>query len=173
MKRYAIMMLVLLCGWSLLQAGPVDAEKAKAVGQNFVAANFNNDLRSNELQLVYTGASSRNEACFYVFNVGQEGFVIVSADDRFRPIVGYSDEGPFATENPSPEAMFYLDKIIEARTSRNAVLFDNTAEEWQSVMRDGKLLSRNGGRGVDYLCTTKWNQDSPYNYYAPAASSGP
>ena len=172
MKRFAIM-LVLLCGASLLQARPVDVEKAKAVGQKFARANFNNELRSNELQLVYTGLSNRNEACFYAFNVGQDGFVIVSADDRFRPIVGYSDEGPFATENPSPELMFYLDRIIEARTSRNAVLFDDTAEEWQSVMSTGHLLSRNGGRGVDYICTTKWNQDSPYNLYAPAASGGP
>ena len=173
MKRYAFLMLVLLCGMSLLQARPVDAEKAKVAGQKFVCANFNNELKSNELQLVYTGLSNRNEACFYAFNVGQEGFVIVSADDRFRPIVGYSDEGPFATENPSPELMYYLDRIIEARTSRNAVLFDDTAEEWQSVMSTGRLLSRNGGRGVDYICTTKWNQDSPYNLYAPAASGGP
>ena len=173
MKRYAFMILVLLCATSLLQARPVDVEKAKAVGQKFVCANFNNELKSNELQLVYTGLSNRSEACFYAFNVGQEGFVIVSADDRFRPIVGYSDEGPFATENRSPELDFYLEKIIEARTSSNAVLFVNTAEEWQSVMTTGKLLSRNRGRGVDYLCTTKWNQDSPYNLYAPEASSGP
>lgn len=173
MKRYILMMMVLLGCLGGLQARPVDAEQAKMVGQQFVRAHFNNEIQSDALQLVYTGVSSRNEACFYAFNVGQEGFVIVSADDRFRPIVGYSDEGPFVTENPSPELMFYLDRIIEARTSRNAVLFDNTAEEWQSVKATGRLLSRNGGRGVDYLCTTKWNQDSPYNLYAPDATSGP
>ena len=173
MKRYFLIMIALVGGLSLLQARPVDEEKAKVVGQQFVRANFNSETRSNTLQLVYTGMSSRSEICFYAFNVGQEGFVIVSADDRFRPIVGYSDEGPFATENPSPELMFYLDRIIEARTSRNAVLFDDTAEEWQSVMSTGRLLSRNGGRSVDYICTTKWNQDSPYNLYAPAASGGP
>ena len=173
MKRYILLWMVLLGCVVGLQARPVDAEQARQVGQQFVRANFNSEAKSDALQLVYTGASLRNEICFYVFNVGQEGFVIVSADDRFRPIVGYSDEGPFATENPSPEAMFYLDKIVEARTSRNAVLFDNTAEEWQSVMSTGRLLSRNGGRGVDYLCTTKWNQDSPYNLYAPEASGGP
>lgn len=173
MKRYNLLLMVMLGCMVGLQARPVDAEQAKRVGQQFVRANFNSEAKSDALQLVYTGVSSRNEVCFYAFNVGQEGFVIVSADDRFRPIVGYSDEGPFATENPSPEAMFYLDKIIEARTSRKAVLLDNTAEEWQSVMTTGRLLSRNGGRGVDYLCTTKWNQDSPYNFYAPAASGGP
>ena len=173
MKKNILFTLVaMLFGMTALNAHPIDAAKAKAVGQKFAYANFGNNMKSNELQLVYTGVSNRNEVCFYAFNVGQEGFVIVSADDRFRPIVGYSDEGPFEAENMSPELEFYLGKIIEARTSRNAVLDDRTAEEWQSVTTSGKLLSRNGGRGVDYICTTKWNQDSPYNLYAPEASNG-
>jgi len=174
MKKHLLTLFALLLGLNYLNANPVDWEKAKTIGQQFACAKFDNNLlEANDLQLVYTGTSQRGEACFYVFNVGETGFVIVSADDRFRPIVGYSDEGTFATENMSPELAFYLEKIIEARTSRNAVLFDNTAEEWQSVATTGKLLSRNGGRAVDYICTTKWNQDSPYNLYAPEASSGP
>ena len=172
-KQLIFTLIVMLAGMTALNAHPVDVSKAMAVGQKFVSANFDNNMESSKLQLVYTGVTNRAEACFYAFNVGQEGFVIVSADDRFRPIVGYSDEGPFETENMSPELEFYLGKIIEARTSRNAVLDDRTAEEWQSVTTTGKLLSRNGGRGIDYICTTKWNQDSPYNLYAPEASSGP
>ena len=167
------MLIVMLAGMTALNAHPIDASKAKNIGQKFVSANFNTISKTNDLQLVYTGTSDRNEACFYAFNVGQEGFVIVSADDRFRPIVGYSNEGPFETENMSPELEFYLSKIIEARTSRAAVLDDRTAEEWQSVTTTGKLLSRNGGRSVDHICTTKWNQNSPYNLYAPEANGGP
>ena len=173
MKKQLTFLAVMLLGMTSLNARPVDVAQAKQIGQRFVCANFNNIQENNALELVYTGVSTRGEACFYAFNHGETGFVIVSADDRFRPIVGYSDEGPFETENMSPELAFYLEKIIEARTSRNAVLIDNTAEEWQSVAATGKLLSRNGGRGVDYICTTKWNQDSPYNLYAPEASSGP
>ena len=173
MKHRLALILALICGINTLEARPVDVDKAKAIGQRFLSAKTDNKMKTNDLQLVYTGISTRNEACFFVFNSGSEGFVIVSADDRFRPIVGYSDEGPFETENMSPELAFYLDKVIEARTSRDAVLFDDTAEEWQSVAADGTLPSRNGGRGVDYICQTKWNQDSPYNYYAPEASSGP
>ena len=173
MKKHLFFLLALLLGINYLNANPISLDKAKAIGQRFACANINNDLKDNDLQWVYTGASQRGEACFYVFNAGTTGFVIVSADDRFRPIVGYSDEGAFATENPSPELMFYLDRIIEARCSRNAVLIDRTAEEWQSVTTTGQLLSRNGGRSVDYICTTKWNQDSPYNLYAPEANGGP
>ena len=163
----------MLLSTTALLARPVDEATAKTIALGFLSSKTSNELKSENVQLAYTGTSSRGETCFYVYNAGTTGFVIVSADDRFRPIVGYSDEGPFITENPSPELMFYLDKIIEARTSPNAVLSDNTAEEWQKVKTSGKLLSRNGGRGVDYICTTKWNQDSPYNLYAPEASNGP
>ena len=173
MKRSLLLSLVMLLSMTTLSARPIDAARAKTIGQRFAQANFDSNLRGSDLQLVYTGSSSRGETCFYAFNVGEGGFVIVSADDRFRPIVGYSDEGTFETENPSPELMFYLDKIIEARTSRNAVLFDDTEQEWQSVATTGRLLSRNGGRAVDYICTTKWNQDSPYNLYAPESNGGP
>ena len=163
MKKVLFLLVAVICGINVLTAHPVDAEKAKAVGRNFVSANFEMKSQAVDLQLVSSGVSNRDEVCFYVFNVGNEGFVIVSADDRFRPIVGYSDEGPFATENMSPELSFYLDRIIDARTSPDAVLFADTQEEWRSVSQTGKLLSRNGGRAVDYICTTKWNQDSPYN----------
>ena len=173
MKKHVFLLLTLLLGINFTNAHPVNQEKAKAAGLKFACAKFNKELKSNDLSLVYTGTSLRSETSFYVFNTGEKGFVIVSADDRFRPIVGYSDEGTFDTENMSPELAFYLDKIIEARTSPNAVIFDNTPQEWQSVMATGKLLSRNRGRGVDYLVATKWNQDSPYNLYAPEATNGP
>ncbi len=154
-------------------AEPVSVEKALLVGQRFVNSTFRIDRQSSDLQLVYTGVSNRGESCFYVFNVGETGFVIVSADDRFRPITGYSDEGVFATENRSPELDYYLEKIIEARTSSKAVLYEDAQQEWQSILKDGKMLSRNQGRDAFYLCQTTWNQDTPYNYYSPAASSGP
>lgn len=173
MKKSLILSLAVLLGTTALNARPVDVATAKNVGQRFASVNFSNPQRSNELKLVYTGLSNRGEACFYAFNVDDDGFVIVSADDRFRPIVGYSDEGNFETENMSPELAFYLDKIIEARTSRNAVVSDDAEQEWQSVAATGRMLSRNGGRGVDYICQTKWNQDSPYNLYAPEDASGP
>ena len=171
MNKHLLTVILLLNAVALV-ANPINPEKAKSIGQKFVQANFKTPHQA-DLQLVYTGSSVRGEACFYVFNQGQNGFVIVSADDRFRPIVGYSDEGPFATENMSPELAFYLDKIIEARTSRNAVMIDGTAQEWQSIAATGKMKPRNTDKEAEYLVQTQWNQDSPYNLYAPEASGGP
>ena len=147
MKKQLILLLALLVGANLLNAHPVGKEKAQAVAQKFANVKFGNEQKTSDLKLVYTGVAGRYTDCFYVYNVGQEGFVIVSADDRFRPIVGYSDQGAFDSENLSPEFAFYLNKIIEARTSRNAVAIEKVDEEWQSVLATGKMLSRNG-RGI-------------------------
>lgn len=160
-------LLLILLGVSQLFAAPVDESTARKAGKNFAQNALASAAKTEEMQLVMTTES------YYVYNFGNSGFVIVSADDRFRPIVGYSNEGPFDVENPSPEAMYYLGKIAEARANSDAVLFDNTADEWRSVLTSGKLISRNRGRGVDILCATRWNQNSPYNLYSPAATGGP
>lgn len=165
-KKFFILFAILLFV-TRLTAGSVDETTAREVGVRFAKTSLGLNCNADEMRLVMT-----TEA-FFVYNIGNTGFVIVSSDNRFRPIVGYSDEGIFDAENPSPEAMYYLGQIIEARSGSKAVLPDNAAEEWRSVMTTGKLLSRNRGGGVDYLCPTRWNQNSPYNLYAPEASNGP
>ena len=172
MKRILITLAIISAVLSL-KAGPVAVDKAEIAGRQFVASSFAQCSRAADLQLVYTGTMEKGEPCFYVFNVGDNGFVIISADDRFRPVVGYSEEGAFPKENRSPEMMFYLDKIIEARSSTKAVLPSDAQEEWQSLLQGGKPISRNGGKDASFICETKWNQNAPYNYYAPEAASGP
>ena len=90
MKKHLLSLLALILGIGMVQANPVSVSQAKLVGQQFVQTNFDLSRQAGELTLVYTGTSTRGEACFYVFNVGNEGFVMVSADDVYRPIVGYS-----------------------------------------------------------------------------------
>ena len=103
MKKYFMTLMALILGVGMLNAHPVDVNRAQMVGQQFVQANYELNRQNVELELVYTGTSLRGEACFYVFNLGNEGFVAVSANDAFRPIVGYSTEEPFDAQNINPE----------------------------------------------------------------------
>lgn len=174
MKKYLMSLFALVLGLGMVHANPVDVNLAKHVGQKFVQTNFELSRQSSDLTLVYTGTSNRGEACFYVFNVGDNGFVIVSADDFFRPIVGYSDEGSFDADNIAPGAAFYLNAVIESRRNVSNVMNPQVALEWASVTNTGRLLSYNGGRGVHYLVQTRWNQNpAPYNSLCPADSNGP
>ena len=174
MKKYLMSMLALVLGIGMAQANPVGLSQAKYVGQQFVQASFDQTRQSSELTLVYTGNTNRGEACFYVFNVGNEGYVIVSADDFYRPIVAYSEEGTFDAQNINPEFGFMLDKVIAARNGKlRGSAEPQIAAEWTSVMNTGRLISRNGGREKFYLVKTKWDQNYPYNYYCPNGNGGP
>ncbi len=174
MKKQFLSLLALILGIGMVQANPVSESQAKLVGQQFVQANFDLSRQAGELTLVYTGVSTRGEACFYVYNVGNEGFVMVSADDVYRPIVGFSDEGAFDAQNINSELNYMLNELISYRSRQlTGEPSPAVAAEWKQVTERGKQLSFNGGRGNTYLCSTRWNQDYPYNYYCPEMSGGP
>ena len=175
MKKYLLSLLALVLGIGMAQANPVSVSQAKYVGQQFVQANFEQSRQVEDLTMVYTGTSTRGEACFYVFNVGTEGHVIVSADDFYRPIVAFSDEGTFDAQNINPALRYMLDQVIANRTGKLTGKADLKVEaEWQSVMNSGRLFTRNPGKGRDYLVQTKWNQSpAPYNSMCPYDPQSP
>ena len=168
-------MLALVFGVGMVQANPVSVSQAKYVGQQFVQANFEQSRQMDDLTLVYTGTSTRGEACFYVFNVGNEGHVIVSADDFYRPIIAYSNEGIFDAQNINPALGYMLDQVIANRTGKlTGKSTPKVTAEWQSVTNTGRLISRNNGKGREYLVQTKWNQSpAPYNSMCPEDPQSP
>ncbi len=171
-----LFIIIALFALNTLTANPVDADKAQSLAQKFVASHFEIQNRNLDVTLAYTAYADRNETCFYVFNVGNQGFIILSADDSYRPIIGYSENGNFDINNIPPALRDYLDGIVEvrgmrSRSSMNAAAPD-VAADWQMLEKNGRLVSRHGGRGVDYLVQTQWDQSYPYNYYCPEDSAG-
>ena len=172
MKKAFILFFVLLCSTGIY-AHPIGVDRAKELGLAFVNANLNQACQLTDLQLVYTGTTSRGETSFYVFNFGNTGFVILSANDCYRPIVGYSNEGIFETENMSPELAYYLNSIAEGRCqARKTVQNAEVAVEWEMLKKSGRLPSRNRGKKASFLVETRWNQSEPYNWFCPPAPGG-
>ena len=152
---------------STTTANPIDRSVALSVAQKFATVQL--AAERDLLELVYTGP---NET-YYVFNVGDNGFVIIAGDDAHRPVIGYSDESSFDASNIPPALAYYLDGVAECMLQlRHAVATPEIATEWASVLEHGRLISRHGGRGTGYFCTTKWNQDYPYNYCCPEDPAG-
>lgn len=171
MKKTVLLIMAVVFALGTVFAGPVDVNTAKTVGQKFAQTTLG--IYSNDIDLVYAVTTNRGDVGMFVFNVGNEGFVIVSADDNFRPVVGYSDEGTFDASNVSPEMLFYMEAIANGRSQAKQAE-DRAAEEWESVMKYGRPLSFNNGRGVPYLVQTKWNQNpAPYNSMCPADPNSP
>ena len=159
---------------NIINATPVDVNVAQTLGEKFVGAHFKNIDRNIYLTLAYTAYSDRGEACFYVFNAGESGFVIISADDFYRPLIGYSENGKFDIGNVPPALQYYLDGIVMSRSSHTAhqSAAPDVAADWRMLEKTGRLVSRNGGKGVDYLVQTQWDQSYPYNYFCPEDPAG-
>ncbi|MBP5392555.1 MAG: C10 family peptidase [Bacteroidaceae bacterium] len=99
----------------------------------------------------------------YVFNIKNNGgFVIVSNDDRTRPILGYSDRG---NVNPSemPDNMKawlqgYADEIAWLQKQNTKVARPKKARN--------KVGSHNT-TAITPMLTSQWYQDAPYNNLCP------
>ena len=174
MKKLLSLVIAVVLGIGTIVANPVDVTTAKSLGQKFVQANFEKTTRA-DLQLYYTVTSDNGEPCVYVFNLGNEGFVMVAASDNVRPVLAYSENGPFDATNPYNGAMFMLETYknsISYAIEKNINATPEIAGQWESLRNCGKLSNKKA-HTVGPLVQTKWNQDSPYNLYAPTASGGP
>lgn len=173
MKKTVLLIMAVVFAMGAAFARPVDVNTAKSLGQQFLQTKFEM-TRGADLQLYYTVTSDNGEPCAYVFNNGNEGFVIVAASDNVRPILGYSNNGPFDASNPLNGAMYMLETYknsISYAIAENIKATPEIAAEWESLRTYGRLSSNRGGK-VGPLVQTKWNQDSPYNLYAPPTQGG-
>lgn len=175
MRKHIFTMLMLALTCVTLQARPVDQETAKRLGQSFVKANFEFTRQSDQLNLVQTAYSDRGEACYYIFNVGNTGFVILAADDNYRPIIGYSDKGVFNLDDMAPALVDYLEVVRQGVMSAAQASSPkpSIAADWAMLEKSGRLVSRHGGREDVFLVQTTWNQNYPYNYFCPEGEGGP
>ena len=98
----------------------------------------------------------------YLFNVSDGGFVIVSNDDRTRPILGFSDISSIDPNN-MPDNMrawlqVYADEIAWLQKQGSTV---NT-----SFLKAPKKVTT-AKSDIEPLVTARWNQDAPYNNLCP------
>lgn len=107
------------------------------------------------MQLVYT-ATENGINDFYVFNRHDKGFMIVSADDRITPLLGYSDSGTFDPEN-IPDNMRQWLLGYQAQITW-------AIENGVSALYAPATSSR---KNIAPLATALWDQGAPYNDMCP------
>ena len=167
MKRPIFTLMLVSLFFSALQANPVDIATAKSLGVKFMKANT--ALKTDAAELTYTAYAENGQAAFYVFAVQPKGFVVVSADDRAKPILGYSTESNFTAQLPDG-LMTFFDNYKAGFSQMFANNDERTAEavaDWTSLAETGMLSSRKANRSVEPLLASIWNQTDLYNNMAP------
>ena len=166
MKKLLFLSLTILFS-GILQAKPVDVERAKTLGVKFM--NTNTSVKSSEAELTYTAVADNGLACCYVFSVHPQGFVIVSADDRMRPILGYSTESNFTAQLPDGLMTFfdnYKAGFVQM-VENDDVRTEQAVADWTRLAETGKINDAKIERGVAPLLASIWNQTDLYNNMAP------
>lgn len=169
MKKRLLVIIMLLAGTLGAGAAQVSVNDAKQKAAAFCARAVPSHIMcspraSSSLMLAYTSkADASGDNCFYVFNRGvDDGYVIVSADDRASSVLGYADSGTF-DENSIPSNMrWWLDEYqrqIQYLARHPLMSGDGSVAKYAWTKENvGPLLS------------TCWNQLAPYNGKCPAGS---
>ncbi|MCQ2285670.1 MAG: thiol protease/hemagglutinin PrtT [Bacteroidales bacterium] len=161
-------------------AKSVDEMTACKVAKHFYAMNSKRSLETLTPVLVYTSDRLRgeknSEPCFYVFNFENEGFVIVAGDDRAQPVLAFSTEGNFVSENIPEHIRFFLNGYVD----EIHYVIDNQQEKDENVRKQWNRLLANvapatkevAGVVGPLLGDNKWNQTKFYNNLCPVDSTG-
>ena len=166
MKRLTLSFLT-LCFALVTMAEPISKQAALYSAQAYMLAKGKN---VNATQVPFKssrkGASQQTteeNPYYYVFNAGNnDGYVIVSGDDRTEPILGYVDHGTFDPEN-IPENMrswlqLYADEI--------KFIIDNNIQPNDPIIKKRNKVAGTK-HSVGEMLTTRWNQGRPYNLTCP------
>lgn len=107
----------------------------------------------------------------FVFNSTDEGFVLVSAEDNARAVLGYSDEGTFDANNIPENMQFWLQ--MYADEMRSATEAKGTVSDRGKVNRREVKGERREAEAENYptitpiLGETVWGQGEPFNNKCP------
>ncbi len=149
----------------------VNESFARQIGSNFLS----NKMGKTNVGLnhFYTENGADGQANLYIFNVEGGGFVIVSASKNFKPVLAYSLRNSYDGE--VPETAWYFihnySKNIDYCDERGIKMSDEVDNEW-NLLENNELPTAKNTKTVNPLIQTLWNQDYPYNYYAPETGGG-
>lgn len=172
MKQYITIALLLLLSSSAF-AAPVYPKTARQAAihclQQQGLAQSSDPISLVHTQTFTAEQGSQEIATYYVFNFNNKGFIIVSADDRCTPILGYSANGIYDSKRLPTNMQGWLDMCFESIAS--GILADvpqseYAAKQWQEALT-GHFEIPASPKSDDYLVQSTWEQGYGYNNYCP------
>lgn len=177
-KSLLLVSLCVILSLSNVYAQSVSPDRAEKIAYLFMKESTSIGEERAAVNAVHSHTinSNRGIACMYVFNIEGGGFVVVSADDRVKPVLAYSTKGSFDASEVAAGFNFtlssYKDEIEYVRDNEIAATQD-IIDEWTMVEKSGRIVKDRDGGTVGPIVETTWNQNYPYNYLCPEDEAGP
>ena len=167
--RYIVSILALFLFAGSLFGKPVTlAEVREAVNALVQSWGKQMDIGAIEGRYLADGALG-----YYMVDLKQGGWVMVSADDVMRPVLAFSFENSLTPENEWNDAARYLLSQYKEEISvaiRNTSLLRNVAWDREAQASAKKATA---AAPVEPFITVNWNQSSGWNMFCPEDEDGP
>lgn len=161
LKRLSLAVLSLMA-MTAVQAAEVSEQLAVSVAKQKVSGEV-----ASVKAFDYEG-----QKAYYVVQFHEGGWVLVSADDMSQPVIGYSPDGYYQTEN-QPENFNGMMEVWSRQIVRNAKTYRSRHAGWDSESRPAAARANAATSGkIDPLISVKWNQTGSFQKYCPTNSDG-
>ena len=167
--RNRILLLVLFI--SGLFSAPINQESAEQVARNLFIE------RSSETQLNFRSIQSISDGdvqLYHIFHLSPVGFIIVSADDRVVPVLGYSFENNYRSDAQSGNIIYFMGKFksdIKDAIDNNFPQTESVQRKWSKYQSANIQILRD--RSVSPLLQARFDQGSTWNTMCPTDGAGP
>ncbi len=164
MKKIILSVLFTFLLLNITFAEPITQKKATEVAQKFFTYKTAGK-KSVEIRNIFS-TQEKGLITFYTVNFEDGGFVIVSGDDRVKPVLAYS-ENSYAPENiTNTEIRYWLDNYSKQilNTVETNSYFPEVKQIWEDII---KTTYKESEKSISPLLTTTWDQLGAYNDYCP------
>lgn len=146
-----------------LFAAPVTADRAKATATAYLKGITGRSVAVRDIVV-------ENDS-YYIINMTQGGWVIVSADDTATPVLGYNTSGSLSwhmlPDNMQNMLGSYAGEMKAMR--RHGVKTQNKL--WNQMSHPGAFVRSRTEGEISPLITVNWNQGEPFNTYCPGTGN--
>ena len=182
---YSLLLVAFLLSCPTLFGQQISLEEAQLVAKNVLKTNAitssTSSLKGANIANYYT-KEENGQVVYYAFNFEPTGFVVIAADDRYNPVLAFSNESHLDLENQVTN--IGLVGTLSTHAQRMTYIREHNLpaprsilKEWQQLRSGEPVSTSRSSNIVGPLTTTKWNQGEFYNGQCPAdettADTGP
>lgn len=177
-KKITLFTMVLLFCFKSAFADPINKKTALLVANKWINKNQQKNAKSAQenvasIKEVYY----ENSLVYYLINFNGGGFVIVSADDATKPILGYSDKGTFDTSLNTPQMKDLLNAyksfVYESAKAQKVNRKKVTKSAWNKILNPSKNKSQKRTTTIaPFMDDILYTQSSGFERFCPSDNDG-
>jgi len=180
-KKQMFFFHLLICISFSAFARKVEIPEARLIAKNTWFEQVNRHASLPYQSIAITGEfveKYKNHNVYYVFNINDKGYVIISADDICYPVIGFSFESTYSLSDQASEFAYWMNERkseIAYNIENNIPSDTSVTAAWQRLNTTdvSRLLNNTDKSVMDVppLITSLWDQGFPYNAMVPIDAS--